>query len=202
MTWDKFYVVCGILGLLFGFVTIINTTSGSDHRKLEEQLEKNEVDYADVKADLDCGKRYKNIVIGEKYAMAYSMGTKFINGNNLAWVYPKIEEITTTIFFIIPVSRQKMYSIECYTFFNETITITNGFSEKKFEEIMNELVKIAPGVLYGESKEWTKMRRDNPEEFLNMARQSRIRAESKQMSEKYMERYGFVSDYSYDKRFY
>jgi hypothetical protein len=190
----------GICGILFGAVMIINTTGKRDIENMYEQISESGVDYEDVKADLDAGKRYKNIIIGEKYAMAYSAGTIFIDGRDLAWVYPKIDDITMRYYFIIPLWKTKVYNIEMYTFSRKTVQITISQGKKKFDEIMRELIKIAPGVLYGESTEWTKMRRNNPEDFLYMARQNRIREESKLWAEKYMEKYGFTSDVDYTGR--
>lgn len=177
-----------ILYLLLVNVLIIQIKRNNPKRIFDKMSESG-VDVEDVQMDLQNGKKYKNIYIGKKYAMGYHNGTKFIDGDNLAWVRPKTDVRKIRIFFIIPIHKTTYYLIEYFTFSGENDEILICKNKKEFEKIMSEFVAIAPGVLYGKNKEWSKLYRKDRQEFYRIARQSKYEAGKNISMDEYMDQF-------------
>ena len=177
-----------IIYLLLVNVLIIQIKRNNPKHIFEKMSERG-VDVEDVQMDLQNGKKYKNIYIGKKYAMGYHNGTKFIDGDNLAWVRPKTDVRKIRIFFIIPIHKTTYYLIEYFTFSGENDEILICKNKKEFEKIMSEFVAIAPGVLYGKNKEWSKLYRKDRQEFYRIARQSKYEAGKNISMDEYMNQF-------------
>lgn len=181
MMWAKTYLACAFLLVMMMMALLLKYTNRNDIVQLEKTFEEKEVEIEEVKKDLDNGDEYRVLRVGKRYAMGYQSRTKFIDGKELAWVYPKKRVKTHWYRWTIPVYKeQPEYSIGYITFSGEKEEIYVGKNKFEFGQLMEAFLKIAPGVLYGENPEWKKLYNTNKEEFYEFARQRREKAEHKE----------------------
>ena len=185
----KIYIAISLVLFMMAITFWLTRTNRNDRNSIWQNFYEKDVDVDDVYEDIQYGKKYKKIIIGKKYAMAYSNGTKFIDGKTLAWVYPKVDVYKHRTCFFITVSKTYSYMIGYWTFSGENEELHVTRKKKEFEEIMEDFLTIAPGVLYGENKEWKKLIRNNREEFLRMARLSRLKEENQMYMDEYMDQF-------------